>query len=160
MRVWLFKSEPSCFSFEDLMAAPDRTTGWDGVRNHRARNLLRDEVKRGDLVLFYHSSVDPPAIAGLAEVVEEAHADPSAFEPSADHYDPRSRPEAPTWLQVSIRGLKPVEPPVTLGELRAIPELADMELLRRGSRLSIQPVRPDEWKILKKRIERPRRRKD
>ncbi len=160
MRVWLFKSEPSCFSFEDLMALPDQTTGWDGVRNHQARNMLRDQVKKGDLVLFYHSSVDPPAIVGLAEVAEEAHPDPTAFDPSADHFDPKSRPDSPTWLQVSIRGVRPITPPLALPDLRAIPELAEMELLRRGSRLSIQPVRPEEWKILKKRVNPRNSRKD
>src|SRR5262245_61891067 len=99
MAYWLFKSEPNCFSFADLMARPDRATGWDGVRNYPARNFLRDRVRVGDGVLFYHSDADPPAIAGIAEVVREAHADPTAFDPSAQHYDPRSDPASPTWLQ-------------------------------------------------------------
>lgn len=145
MGYWLFKSEPDCFSFADLVAAPGRTTGWDGVRNFQARNFLRDHVRVGDGVLYYHSSVDPPAIAGLAEVVEAGHPDPTAFDPSADHHDPRSRPDAPTWYQVSIRAVRAIEPSLTLSTLRAVPALAGMELLRKGSRLSVQPVTAGEW---------------
>jgi predicted RNA-binding protein with PUA-like domain len=145
MAYWLFKSEPACFSFADLMAAPRRTTGWDGVRNYQARNLLRDRVRKGDGVLFYHSGADPPAIAGVAEVVREAHPDPTAFDPKADHYDPKSDPDAPTWYQVSIRGVRPIDPPLGLPRLRTVKALARMELLRKGSRLSIQPVSDDEW---------------
>jgi predicted RNA-binding protein with PUA-like domain len=148
MSYWLFKSEPDCFSFADLCAAPERTTGWDGVRNFQARNFLRDQIKVGDGVLYYHSSADPPAIAGLAEVVEAAHPDPTAFDPSADHYDPKSRPESPTWYQVKIRAVRAIEPPLGLPKLREVAALAKMELLRKGSRLSIQPVRPDEWEVV------------
>ena len=145
MAYWLFKSEPDCFSFADLLAAPGRTTGWNGVRNFQARNFLRDGVRLGDGVLFYHSSVDPPAIAGLAEVVKEAHPDPSAFDPDADHYDPKSDPADPTWFQVAIRAVRPIDPPLGLPRLRTIPALSGMELLRKGSRLSIQPVSEAEW---------------
>ena len=148
MAFWLFKSEPDCFSFTDLWAAPDRTTGWDGVRNFQARNFLRDQVRRGDGVLFYHSNADPPAIAGIAEVVEEGHPDPTAFDPASEHPDPKSDPDNPTWFQVSIRGLRAIEPPLGLPRLRAVPELAGMELLRKGSRLSIQPVSAAEWEII------------
>ena len=98
MRYWLFKSEPDCFSFADLVASPGRSTGWDGVRNFQARNFLRDDIAVGDGILYYHSGANPPAIAGLAEVVEGGHPDPTAFDPSADHPDPRSRPESPTWV--------------------------------------------------------------
>jgi predicted RNA-binding protein with PUA-like domain len=145
MPYWLFKSEPECFSFTDLMKAPKRTTGWDGVRNFQARNFLRDDVRKGDGVLFYHSSADPPTLAGIAEVVKEAHADPTAFDPKADHYDPKSKRDDPTWFQVSIRAVRPIEPAIELPALRKVPALAKMELLRKGSRLSIQPVRPEEW---------------
>ncbi len=146
MSYWLFKSEPDCFSFADLCAAPGRSTGWDGVRNFQARNFLRDEIKVGDGVLYYHSSADPPAIAGLAEVVEAGHPDPTAFDPSADHYDPKSRPESPTWFQVSIlRPSAAIEPVLALPRLREVTALANMELLRKGSRLSIQPVSDEEW---------------
>ncbi|WP_435019040.1 EVE domain-containing protein [Tundrisphaera sp. TA3] len=145
MAFWLFKSEPDCFSFADLEAAPDRTTGWDGIRNYQARNFLRDDVKVGDGVLYYHSNANPPAIAGIAEVVVEGHPDPTAFDPEADHPDPKSRIEDPTWFQVSIRAVRPIDPPLALPRLREVAALAGMELLRKGSRLSIQPVRPEEW---------------
>jgi predicted RNA-binding protein with PUA-like domain len=150
MAYWLFKSEPNCFSFADLMAEPGRTTGWDGVRNFQARNMLRDQVRKGDRVLFYHSSADPPAIAGIAEVVKEGHADPTAFDPKAEHYDPRSNKEDPTWFQVSIRGIRAIDPPLGLPQLREVAALAGMELLRKGSRLSIQPVTAAEWESIMK----------
>ena len=145
MAYWLFKSEPNCFSFSDLLAAPDKTTGWDGVRNFQARNFLRDQVRRGDLVLFYHSSADPTAIAGIAEVVQEAHPDPTAFDPDEPHYDPKSDPANPTWVQVSIRAVRAIDPPLELPQLRGVAALSGMELLRKGSRLSIQPVTAAEW---------------
>jgi predicted RNA-binding protein with PUA-like domain len=145
MAYWLFKSEPTCYSFADLMSAPDRTTGWDGVRNFQARNYLRDDVRADDGVLFYHSSAEPTGIAGIAEVVREAHPDPTAFDPKADHYDPKSDPKNPTWFQVSIRGIRAIDPALTLPQLRKLPVLKDMELLRKGSRLSIQPVTAAEW---------------
>jgi predicted RNA-binding protein with PUA-like domain len=145
MAYWLFKSEPSCYSFADLMAAPDRITGWDGVRNFQARNFLRDEMKVGDGVLFYHSSADPPAVAGFAKVVRAGHPDPTAFDPKADHYDPKSDPANPVWYQVAIRGERAIDPPLELPLLRTVPALQKMELLRKGSRLSIQRVTPAEW---------------
>ena len=148
MAYWLFKSEPDCFSYADLEAAPDRTTGWDGIRNFQARNFLRDQVKKGDGVLYYHSSADPPAVVGIAEVVEEAHPDRTAFDPSADHHDPKSDSTNPTWFQVSIRAVRPIDPPLGLPRLRDVAELAGMELLRKGNRLSIQPVSPAEWGVV------------
>lgn len=105
MAYWLFKSEPHCYAFADLMAAPGQTTGWDGVRNFQGRNFLRDQVRVGDGVLFYHSNADPPAIAGIAEVVREGHPDPTAFDPKAEHYDPKSDPDRPVWYQVAIRAV-------------------------------------------------------
>jgi predicted RNA-binding protein with PUA-like domain len=150
MAYWLFKSEPSCFSFADLTAAPGRTTGWDGIRNFQARNMLRDDIKIGDLVLFHHSSADPPAIAGVAEVVREGHPDPTAFDPDADHFDPKSDPAKPTWYQVTIRAVKPIDPPIPLPKLREMKELSGMTLLQKGSRLSIQPVTAAEWKAITK----------
>lgn len=144
-RYWLFKTEPNCFSFADLWAAPNRTTGWDGVRNFQARNMLRDQVQVGDGVLFYHSNAKPPAITGLAEVVRDGHPDPTAFDPTAQHHDPKSDPSNPTWFQVAIRALRPIAPPLGLPMLREVPDLARMELLRKGSRLSVQPVSAEEW---------------
>ena len=150
MAFWLLKSEPGCYSFDDLEAEPDRSTGWDGVRNFQARNTLRDLMKTGDGVLFYHSGANPPAIAGFAEVTREGHPDPTAIDPHAPHHDPKSRADAPTWFQVTIRAVRKIDPPLTLPELRGVAELEAMELLRKGSRLSVQPVRPEEWLVIEK----------
>jgi predicted RNA-binding protein with PUA-like domain len=148
MAYWLFKSEPSAYSFADLMAEPDRTTGWDGVRNYQARNLLRDQIKKGDGVLFYHSSAEPTCIAGIAEVVREGHPDPTAFDRKDHHYDRKSDPANPTWYQVSIKGVRAIDPPLELAQLSKVAELDGMELLRKGSRLSVQPVTEHEWKTI------------
>jgi predicted RNA-binding protein with PUA-like domain len=148
MAYWLFKADPETYSFDDLGAEPDRTTGWDGVRNYQARNYLRDSIKIGDGVLFYHSSADPPSIAGIAEVVRAGHPDPTAFDPQSAHPDPKSDPANPTWYQVSIRAVEPIDPPLELPRLRQVPALGGMELLRKGSRLSIQPVRESEWNAI------------
>ena len=145
-RYWLLKSEPSSFSFDALMAAPDRTTCWDGVRNYQARNFMRDDMKPGDLVFYYHSNAEPTGIAGVAEVVRAAYPDHTAFDPASDYHDPKSDPDAPTWLMVDIRAVEPVEPVITLAELKATTGLDGMELLRRGSRLSVQPVSAEHWK--------------
>jgi predicted RNA-binding protein with PUA-like domain len=148
MAYWLFKSEPTAYSFDDLLAEPDQTTGWDGVRNFQARNFLRDSIKVGDGVLFYHSSADPTCIAGIAKVVKAGHPDLTAFDPKAQHYDPKSKRDEPTWYQVSIKAVRPIEPPLSLPFLNTIPALEDMELLRKGSRLSVQPVTEKEWKTI------------
>lgn len=148
-RYWLLKSEPSVFSFDDLLAAPNRTTCWDGVRNYQARNFMRDDMRVGDLVFFHHSNAEPPGIAGVAEVVREAYPDPTALDPDHDHFDPRSRPEAPTWLMVDVRAVERFDAPITLDELRATPGLDGLELLRRGSRLSVQPVSAAHWAIVR-----------
>ena len=148
MAYWLFKSEPETYSFADLLAEPDRTTGWDGVRNYQARNFLRDDVKVGDGVLFYHSSTVVPCIAGIAEVVRAGTPTRPRWTRVRNHHDPKSDPSNPTWYQVSIRAVKAVDPPLLLPRLREIPALAKMELLRKGSRLSIQPVTAPEWKAV------------
>ena len=147
-RYWLVKSEPDAFSFDDLWDAPDRTTHWDGVRSFQARNTLRDEMKKGDRVLFYHSSCEPPCVMGVAEVVRESYPDFTAFDPSHEHYDPKSREDAPTWSMVDLRAVERFRHPVTLAELRATPGLEKMSLLQKGSRLSVQPVREEEWEIV------------
>lgn len=141
---WLFKSEPSAFSLADLKSRPEATEHWDGVRNYQARNYLRDQVKRGDLVLFYHSNIAEPAIVGIAEVVREGYPDWTAFDPGSDHFDPRSTQEKPVWYMVDVRFVRELPRPVTLAELREVPALAELPLLKR-SRLSIQPVRAEEW---------------
>ena len=147
-RHWLVKSEPDTFSFDDLVASPNRTSGWEGVRNYQARNTMRDDMKRGDLVFFYHSSCDPTAIVGVAEVAREAYPDPTAFDAKDSHYDPKSRPDAPTWMMVDLRAVEPLRRPVTLAELRATKGLERMVLLQKGSRLSVQPVTAQEWEII------------
>lgn len=146
-RCWLFKSEPSCFSFSDLQSRPDATEHWDGVRNYQARNYLRDEVKVGDRVFFYHSNIPEPAIVGIATVVREGYPDWTARDPQGEHFDPRSTPENPVWYMVDVRAVKPLPRAVTLGELRCHPGLLSMPLLNR-SRLSIQPVTVEEERII------------
>jgi predicted RNA-binding protein with PUA-like domain len=147
-RHWLVKSEPDRFSWDDLWRAPRRTTCWDGVRNYQARNMIRDQMRKGDLVFFYHSSTDPQAIVGIAEVTREGYPDHTAFDPREDHFDAKSDPDAPTWYMVDIRAREPLKRPVTLAELRRAPGLEGMTLLQKGSRLSVQPVSPEEWEIV------------
>ena len=149
-RHWLVKSEPETFSFDDLLAKPGRITGWDGVRNFQARNFMRDEMKQGDLVFFYHSSADPTAIVGVAEVVREGYPDPTALDPKDPHHDPKSKPESPSWYMVDVRAVEPLKRPLTLTELRSVKGLEKMVLLQKGSRLSVQPVSPSEWEIIYK----------
>jgi len=149
-RHWLVKSEPDSFSFDDLLASPRRTTGWDGVRNYQARNTLRDDMKKGDLVLFYHSSTDPMAVVGVAEVVREGYPDETAFDRKHAHYDPKSKRDAPTWFQVDLAAREKFARPVTLAELRETKGLETMTLLQRGSRLSVQPVSAKEFEIVTK----------
>jgi predicted RNA-binding protein with PUA-like domain len=147
MSYWLFKTEPGCFSFADLKARPDMTEHWDGVRNYQARNLLRDAVAPGDLVLFYHSGIPEPAVVGIAEVVRGGYPDFTALDPASEHFDPSSSPEKPIWYMVDVRYLEPLPRPVTLGQIKANPLLTTMPLVTR-SRLSIQPVTSDEWRII------------
>jgi predicted RNA-binding protein with PUA-like domain len=145
---WLLKSEPTSFSFDDLWKAPKRTTSWDGVRNFQARNMMRDQMKPGDLVFIYHSSADPTGIAGIAEVVKGGHPDETAFDAKDSHFDPKSRRESPTWYVVDVKALKKVDPMITLEQLRGVKGLEEMVLLRKGSRLSVQPVSPGQWEII------------
>ena len=147
-RYWLVKSEPEAFSWDDLEKSADRTTCWDGVRNFQARNFMRDAMREGDLVLFYHSNAEPPAAMGVCEVVREAYPDHTAFDAADAHFDPKSRREEPTWMMVDLRARERFARPVTLPQLRAEPALAGMELLKRGSRLSVQPVEAVHWDIV------------
>ena len=149
-RYWLVKSEPDVFSFADLVASPNSTTAWEGVRNYQARNFMRDGMKRGDLVFFYHSSTDPAAIVGVAEVTREAYPDPTAFDSSGSYYDPKSRPDAPIWMMVDLRAVEPLVRPLPLSDLRGVKGLEKMVLLQKGSRLSVQPVTEKEWEIIYK----------
>ena len=143
-RYWLFKSEPSAYSFSDLMGEPDHTAEWDGVRNYQARNFLRDEVKEGDGVLFYHSNASPPSVVGTAVVVREGYPDFTAWDPSSDHPDPKSTPENPRWFMVDIKGLEALPNEVTLAQIRANPALGDISLFKRP-RISIHPITRQEW---------------
>ncbi|MBK8977952.1 MAG: EVE domain-containing protein [Planctomycetes bacterium] len=145
-RYWLFKSEPAVYSIDDL--ARDRRTCWEGVRNYQARNLLRDDVAVGDGVLFYHSNADPLAVVGIARVCRAAYADHHAWDPSSPYFDPRSDPGAPTWLMVDVEFVERFAAPVTRAALAAEPALRDMLVLRRGARLSVQPVTADEWRAV------------
>ena len=145
MKYWLVKTEPESFSIEDLAKAPQQTTSWEGVRNYQARNFMRDGMKLGDRVLFYHSNADPPAVMGIATVVREAYPDSFAWDKKSKYYDEKSTPENPVWLMVDLK-LESVFPrPVSLDELRGVAALKEMELLRKGSRLSVQPVRKAEF---------------
>ena len=145
---WLVKSEPGTFSFDDLLARPDHTTVWDGVRNFAARGHLR-AMKKGDRVFFYHSSADPSAIVGIAEITREAYPDPTALDPADPHYDPKSKPDAPTWVMVDVRAIERLPRPVSLDEIKKNKALASMALVRLG-RLSVQPVTPKEWEAVLK----------
>ncbi|HZJ08893.1 MAG TPA: EVE domain-containing protein [Trueperaceae bacterium] len=139
-RAWLIKSEPDCYSYQDLER--DGSTGWEGVRNYQARNFMRDEMRPGDKVLFYHSSTAQPAVAGVAEVASEPYPDPAQFDPESEYYDPKSTPEAPRWQQVDFKAVAQLAREVSLAELKEQPDLADMRLLARGNRLSVMPVEP------------------
>lgn len=145
-QYWLFKSEPEVFSIHDLKRK--KKTRWDGVRNYQARNLLRDSIKIGDGVLFYHSNADPPAIVGTAVVVREGYPDHTQFDSSHGHFDPSSVQDNPRWYMVDIAFESIFPHPLSLDELRAEPKLATMNLLRRGNRLSVQPVMETEWKTI------------
>ena len=149
-RYWLLKSEPDCFSFDDLLAAPAQTTCWDGVRNYQARNFMRDDMAVGDGVLYYHSSAEPAGVAGLAEVARAAYPDHTAFDPAEDHYDPKSTRDAPTWMMVDVRAVQPLARFVTIDELRATPGLEHLQVLKRGNRLSVTPVTAAEWEIVRR----------
>ncbi len=147
MRYWLMKSEPEECSIDDALAAKGSTVPWTGVRNYQARNFMRDDMQVGDGVLFYHSSCAVPGIAGVAEVASAPYPDPTQFDPKSPYHDPASKRESPRWILVDVRALYKVEV-FGLAQLRAVPELADMLVLKRGNRLSITPVAPAHWRRL------------
>ncbi|TAK87973.1 MAG: EVE domain-containing protein [Betaproteobacteria bacterium] len=147
MKYWLMKSEPDECSIDDVLAAPGRMTPWSGVRNYQARNFMRDEMRVGDGVLFYHSSCAEPGIAGLAEIASEPYPDKTQFDPKSDYYDPQSKKENPRWFNVDVRARKKTRL-VSLQELKAHKPLANMRVLRPGNRLSITPVSEQEWKFI------------
>lgn len=147
-RYWLFKSEPDSFAWTDLWSAKGRRTLWDGVRNYQARNLLRDAIGVDDGVLFYHSSCDPNVIAGCCRIVRAGYPEPSAFERGHPYHDPKSDPAKPTWFAVDLVAVLAFAPALERERLAKLPALANMELFRRGSRLSVQPVANAEWRAI------------
>jgi predicted RNA-binding protein with PUA-like domain len=151
-QCWLVKSEPDVYGIDQL--ARDGRTMWDGVRNYQARNLMRDDMHVGDPVLFYHSNAKPMCVAGVARVASESYADPTAFDKQDKHYDPKSKQDDPTWMLVDIEHVETFDVPVTREVLSAEPSLSDMMLLRRGSRLSVQPVTAKEFQTVLKLAKR------
>jgi len=149
-KFWLVKSEPSEFSIEDLEKSKNQTTYWDGVRNYQARNFIRDEMKFGDKVLFYHSSTEPNAIVGVCKVVKEAYPDHTQFDLKNVHYDPKAEKKNPPWFMVDIKLVKKFKKSVSLQEIKANPKLAKMRLVQRGNRLSVMPVTKDEYEEILK----------
>ncbi|MGQ7848344.1 EVE domain-containing protein [Granulosicoccus sp. 3-233] len=148
MNYWLFKSEPDAFSIDDLKAMKGKKDHWDGIRNYQARNLMRDEMKKGDLGFFYHSSCKVPGIVGIVEVVREAYPDHTALDPESKYHDPKSTVDDPRWVMVDVRFKRKFDDVLSLSALREVEALSDMVLLRKGSRLSIQPVTESQWQTI------------
>jgi predicted RNA-binding protein with PUA-like domain len=148
MNYWLMKSEPDAFSIDDLQQRPQQIEHWDGVRNYQARNMMRDDMKIGDQVFFYHSNCELPGIVGIAEVVREGYPDFTAFDPDDKHFDPKSHPDKPTWFMVDVKFVRKLKRTISLQELKLKPELADLALVRRGNRLSINSVTPQQWEFI------------
>ena len=153
MNYWLVKTEPDSYSIDDLEREKDQTTFWNGVRNYQARNFMRDQMQLGDRVLFYHSSANPPAVVGVARVVREAYPDHTQFDADSHYYDPKATTDAPRWFMVDLKLEQKFDRPLPLAELRQVKALKGMELLRQGSRLSVQPVRAKEFETILKLAE-------
>jgi predicted RNA-binding protein with PUA-like domain len=148
MNYWLMKSEPDVFSIDDLRERPRRTEHWDGVRNYQVRNMLRDQMKKGDKAFFYHSSCKEPGIVGIVDIVREGYPDDSAWNPNSPYYDPKSMPDKVRWYMVDVRYQRKLRRCITLQELKQHSELASLPLLRTGNRLSITPVTPAQWHFI------------
>ncbi|RKZ35404.1 MAG: EVE domain-containing protein [Gammaproteobacteria bacterium] len=148
MNYWLMKSEPAEFGIDDLAARPRQREPWDGVRNYQARNMMRDQMCRGDQAFFYHSNCPQPGIVGIMQIILEGYPDDTAFDPDDKHYDPKSDPENPRWFRVDVELVRPMKRAIGLAELREHTALADMPLLRRGNRLSVMPVTATQWKYI------------
>jgi predicted RNA-binding protein with PUA-like domain len=144
-RYWLMKSEPDAFSIDDLVNSKNKTTRWEGVRNYQARNFMRDDMKVGDLVFFYHSNANPLAIVGVMEVASEPYPDPTQFDPKSDYFDEKSTEEKPRWFLVDVKLIEKFKNPVLRDAIKNEESLSDMLLIKKGSRLSIQPVQEYEW---------------
>ena len=148
MNYWLMKSEPSEFSIDLLEARPDRREPWDGVRNYQARNMMRDQMKKGDLAFMYHSNCDEPGIVGIMKIVREGYPDDTAFDPQDKHYDPKSERDHPRWYRVDVGFMRRLKRTITLNELKQCAELGDFPLVRRGNRLSVMPVTKPQWDFI------------
>lgn len=148
MNYWLLKSEPTSYNIDHLQREKNKTTGWDGVRNYQARNFMRDAMKEGDLAFFYHSNCKEPGIAGIVEVVGEAHPDLTALDPEDHHYDPKSTHEDPRWVMVDVKFKQKFKDVISLQALRENPRLKDLLILRKGNRLSITPVTKKDWEVI------------
>ena len=150
MNYWLMKSEPNAFSIDDLKNMPDQIEHWDGVRNYQARNMMRDQMKIGDQVFFYHSNCKVPGIVGIMEVVREGYPDHTAFDPQSKYFDPKSDPNNPRWIMVDIKYIRHTKRVIPLAELKECAALKNMQLVRKGNRLSIMPVAAEEWSTILK----------
>jgi len=148
MRYWLMKSEPEAFSIDDLMKMENQTDHWDGIRNYQARNFMRDDMRVGDKILFYHSNCEEPGVVGIAEVASEAYPDFTAFKSDSKYYDPKSTEEKPRWFMVDVKFVEKFKESVSLKKIKTIPELSDMKLVQKGNRLSIMPVEKNEFDII------------
>lgn len=148
MNYWLMKSEPDVFGIDHLKAMPGKTDHWDGVRNYQARNMMRDEMKKGDLVFFYHSNCDEPGIVGIMKVVREGYPDHTAFDPECKYYDPKSDPDKPRWYMVDVKYQRTLKRVITLAELKGYRTLEDCPLVRKGNRLSIMPITGKQWDFI------------
>ena len=156
MKYWLMKSEPDVFGIDDLARRPRKTEHWDGIRNYQVRNMLRDEMQKGDEALFYHSSCKEPGIVGIVRIVKAAYPDHTAFDPESKYYDPKSDPENPRWFMVDVQLLRKFKRVIDLQELKTHPFLAEMLILRRGNRLSVTPISKKYWDyILKLELQTP-----
>jgi len=145
MTYWLIKSEPSVFGIDDLKSMPKKTDHWDGVRNYQARNMMRDDMKKGDLCFFYHSNCKPPGIVGIAEVVKEGYPDFTAWDRTSKYYDEKSKPDNPRWFMVDVRFKQQFPDIISLDQLKNTPALSTMKILQKGNRLSVTPVTKKEW---------------
>ncbi len=149
-KYWLIKSEPEVFSIDDLAKAKNQTTYWDGIRNYQARNYIRDEMKIGDKVIFYHSNAEPPAAVGICEVVKEGYPDFTAFDPKNIHYDPKSKKDSPTWFMFDVKFVKKFSKSVSISEIKSNKKLQKMKLVQTGNRLSVMPVTKEEFEEIEK----------
>lgn len=150
MNYWLVKSEPHVFSFDDLLVKGAAGEPWDGVRNYQARNFMRDDMKPGDQILYYHSNTKPPGVVGIAEVASKPYPDPTQFDPKSNYYDEKASEEKPRWILIDVKAVRKLERLVTLDEIKAEPKLADMRLVQRGNRLSVMPVEKKDFETIVK----------